>query len=96
MIVAPDKNGAASGRLYLDDGESINQDGKISEAHFGWDGKTLGLDDTFSYEGENMAAVRMKWVTLLGSNKEPVKYVQDKPWMEPWSVDVEIFEKVDG
>lgn len=43
-----------------------------------------------------MAVVRMKGVTLLGGNNGPVKYVLDKPLTEPWSVDVEIFEKVDG
>jgi alpha-glucosidase len=66
LIVAPGADGKAKGRLYLDDGESIEQDA-ISEMEFVFDGKALSVTGTFQYTGADPAnRFRLDKVVLLG------------------------------
>ncbi|KAK1779567.1 glycosyl hydrolases family 31-domain-containing protein [Copromyces sp. CBS 386.78] len=67
IIIAPDANGKASGRLYLDDGESLDSSGEESEIEFSWDGSLgsqgrLEARGTFGYETE----VKVVRVMVLG------------------------------
>ncbi|CCC05346.1 hypothetical protein SMACR_08660 [Sordaria macrospora] len=62
IIVAPDANGKASGKLYLDDGESLDSSGKESEIDFSWNGKRLEARGTFGYE----TGVKVVRVVVLG------------------------------
>ncbi|RYC56563.1 hypothetical protein CHU98_g9653 [Xylaria longipes] len=67
LVVAPGKDGKASGSLYLDDGDSLDVGGKYSEISFTWDGTTLKADGTFGYETD----VVVESVKILGG-EEPV------------------------
>ncbi|KAI0968937.1 glycosyl hydrolases family 31-domain-containing protein [Xylaria arbuscula] len=49
LIVAPGKDGNASGSLYLDDGDSLDVGSEFSDISFTWDGKTLKAEGTFGY-----------------------------------------------
>jgi alpha-glucosidase len=70
VLIAPDVDGNASGELYLDDGDSIEQNA-ISMISMSWSHNTLTVDGTFDYEpsdGESRAVVR---VTVLGVESAP-------------------------
>jgi alpha-glucosidase len=62
LIVAPGRDGKASGSLYLDDGDSIEQDG-ISEITFTYENGLLAVDGTFGYTAEEL---KISGVVLLG------------------------------
>ncbi|KAI1749329.1 glycosyl hydrolases family 31-domain-containing protein [Xylaria castorea] len=62
LVVAPGKDGKASGSLYLDDGDSLDVGGKFSDITFTWDGTTLKADGTFGYETD----VVVESVKILG------------------------------
>ncbi|KAF2020858.1 glycoside hydrolase family 31 protein [Aaosphaeria arxii CBS 175.79] len=88
VIVAPGQDGTATGRLYLDDGESIEQ-ASISEIEFSWDGSTFACTGTFGYNGNSGESVTVKQVTVLGQEKagstghfnpEKKEIVIDGPW----------------
>lgn len=69
-IVAPDADGKATGKLYLDDGESIEQMPQgTSDIEFSWDGKRFAVKGTFGYnlEGEGFKLTKL---ILLGQTKE--------------------------
>ena len=63
LLIAPDANGAASGRLYLDDGESL-QPTETSEISFAYSAanSTLTVGGTFGYQTAN----RFNNAVLLG------------------------------
>jgi alpha-glucosidase len=65
LIVAPDANGVATGRLYLDDGESVTPSA-TSEITFAYDAKakTLVVAGTFGYPTN----LKIDKVTVLGAN----------------------------
>lgn len=67
LLVAPDANGNASGILYLDDGESLVQNG-TSEISFTWDGSKIEMSGTFGYS----TPVGIQSVTIMGA--APQKY----------------------
>ncbi|KAI1272151.1 glycosyl hydrolases family 31-domain-containing protein [Xylaria sp. FL0933] len=67
LIVAPGKDGKASGSLYLDDGDSLDVADKYSDISFTWDGTTLKAEGTFGYNTD----VVVESVKILGG-EEPV------------------------
>jgi alpha-glucosidase len=70
-IVAPDADNKASGRLYLDDGESLEQKA-VSEIQFHWDGKKFSVSGTFDYKGDDgEGGFKLHSVVLLGQVKKP-------------------------
>ncbi|KAI0808705.1 glycosyl hydrolases family 31-domain-containing protein [Xylaria sp. FL0064] len=67
LIVAPGKDGKASGSLYLDDGDSLDVGSEYSDISFTWDGATLKAEGTFGYNTD----VVVESVKILGG-EEPV------------------------
>jgi alpha-glucosidase len=63
LWIAPNATNQASGTLYLDDGDSIEQDG-TSEISFSYDNGLFSMTGDFGYETE----VQVKNITLLGAN----------------------------
>jgi len=62
IIIAPSKNGTASGNLYLDDGDSLVQ-AATSYINFSYSGGVFYMTGTFGYS----AGVSITSVTVLGS-----------------------------
>lgn len=67
VVVAPGRDGMASGSLYLDDGDSLDVGSEFSDISFAWDGATLKVDGTFGYQTD----VVVESVKILGG-EEPV------------------------
>lgn len=88
LLVAPDKNGKATGSLYLDDGESLVQQG-TSEIEFKFDGKTISMDGKFEYSTK----LGVRSVTVLGSDAA-IKYELDEGLDGPWKHDIGSLKKV--
>lgn len=61
--IAPNASGQATGSLYLDDGDSIEQDG-VSEISFSFDNGRFSMTGDFGYATE----LQVKNITLLGAN----------------------------
>lgn len=77
LWIAPGDDGSAIGSLYLDDGESLVQDG-ISEIVLKFDGETIKTEGTFEFE----TRVGVKSVTILGD--QPQKYDLNKDLGGAW------------
>ncbi|KAF1835178.1 alpha/beta-glucosidase agdC [Decorospora gaudefroyi] len=77
LWVAPDADGNAEGSLYLDDGESLVQDG-TSEIRFSWDGLTLKMEGTFRFETKLV----LKSFSVLGDDVRTYRLDEglDGPW----------------
>ncbi|KAI0118233.1 glycosyl hydrolases family 31-domain-containing protein, partial [Nemania sp. FL0031] len=67
LVVAPGRDGKASGSLYLDDGDSVDVESNYSDINFIWDGKILKANGTFGYKTD----VVVESVKVLGG-EEPV------------------------
>ena len=67
VIIAPGLDGKATGSLYLDDGDSLVQQG-ITDINFYWDGKSLTSNGTYGYQGGSKrdAGVVVESVIILG------------------------------
>ncbi|ODA79223.1 hypothetical protein RJ55_04816 [Drechmeria coniospora] len=63
LLVALDAHGKASGELYLDDGVSIDQQGRYSLLTFTYGDGVLSIDGVFGYDGP---AILSK-ITLIGA-----------------------------
>ncbi|KAB2574162.1 putative alpha/beta-glucosidase agdC [Lasiodiplodia theobromae] len=63
LLIAPGLDGTASGRLYLDEGDAVEQPA-TSEIEFTYDGRTLGLSGTFGYD----SGVVISGVRVLGGS----------------------------
>ncbi|KAF2722967.1 glycoside hydrolase family 31 protein [Polychaeton citri CBS 116435] len=76
IVVAPGLDGKASGSLYLDDGESIEQ-AAVSEIDFTFDNGKLSITGSFDYD----AGVGIETITVLGqdskSDVEDAEYDED-------------------
>lgn len=70
VIVAPGADGTAKGRLYLDDGESIEQD-SISEIEFTWSNGKFASTGSFGYGGNSGESVTVGQVVVLGQQNAP-------------------------
>lgn len=81
LLVAPDADGKASGTLYLDDGESIEQAG-TSEITFTLEGNKIQMNGTFGYS----VSVAVKSITLYGD--EPKAYNVDLGLNGAWEYDI--------
>jgi alpha-glucosidase len=70
LLIAPDAEGNASGELYLDDGDSIEQE-SVSVISFSWSNNTLTVDGTFDYESSGDESRALARVSVLGVESEP-------------------------
>jgi alpha-glucosidase len=68
ILVAPGADGKATGRLYLDDGESLEQPA-ISEVAFSFDGGKFSATGSFGYAGAYGESVTVAKVVVLGQDK---------------------------
>lgn len=69
IIVAPDANGNAKGRLYLDDGESIEQP-NASEIEFSYENGKFTATGSFGYKALGEESVTVRNVLVLGQDSE--------------------------
>lgn len=74
ILIAPGLDGKASGSLYLDDGESLEQN-STAEIKFEYENGVFSLFGTFDY----LPAASIETVTLLGQTSQPhvTRAVQD-------------------
>lgn len=68
FIVAPDANGKAKGRLYIDEGEKIEQD-QVTELEMTYDNGELTVSGVFGYPGLNGDSIFLKQWKVLGQEK---------------------------
>jgi alpha-glucosidase len=68
ILVAPGADGKATGRLYLDDGESLEQPA-ISEVAFSFDGAKFSATGSFGYAGADGESVTVAKVVVLGQDR---------------------------
>lgn len=104
LIVAPDRDGKASGKLYLDDGDSIEQEA-TSEIEFKYENGVLEVSGSFDYTAED---ARVSAVKVLGSKKpgkapkygkkgKGKKKCKDDEWeYKKGVVTIEMDQKLDG
>lgn len=88
LLVAPENDGSASGSLYLDDGESLEQSG-TSEIKFTLSGSTLKAEGTFNFP----TVLQIKSVTIMG-NGDAQSYELNKSFDSGWVVDVGSLRKL--
>lgn len=88
LLVAPEKDGSATGNLYLDDGESLEQSG-TSEITFTLSGSTLKAEGTFKFP----TVLQIKSVTIMGSG-DAQSYELNKDFGGAWSVDLGSLKKL--
>jgi alpha-glucosidase len=66
IIIAPGADGKATGSLYIDDGESLVQDG-ITDVSFSYEDGKFAMDGTFEYN----AGVAIESIVVLGVKDKP-------------------------
>jgi alpha-glucosidase len=69
VLVAPDANGYAKGRLYLDEGERVDQP-DVSEIEFEYKDGKLSTTGSFGYGGNGDESVTVAEVVVLGQEQE--------------------------
>ncbi|KAF2116103.1 alpha-glucosidase precursor [Lophiotrema nucula] len=67
FLIAPDENGEATGRLYIDEGELIDQP-DITELELTWKDGKLSSTGTRDYNPSNGESVEFKQITVLGQD----------------------------
>lgn len=82
LLIAPEDDGSASGSLYLDDGESLEQTG-TSEIKFTLSGSTLKAEGTFAFP----TVLQIRSATVMGSGDAEL-YELKKSFDSGWSVDL--------
>jgi alpha-glucosidase len=66
ILIAPDADGKAQGELYLDDGDSIEQNA-ISLIEFSWADNVLSVSGKFDYKASaSVESITVARVTVLG------------------------------
>lgn len=88
LLVAPDHDGSASGALYLDDGESLEQSG-TSEIRFTLSGSILKAEGTFDFP----TVLQIESATVMGSG-EPRSFELNKGFHSGWSVNLGSLERL--
>ena len=88
LLIAPEDDGSASGTLYLDDGENLEQSG-TSEIRFTLAGMTLKAEGTFGFP----TTTQIRSVTIMGSD-DAATYDLNKGFDGGWSVDVGNLKKL--
>ncbi|OAL06291.1 hypothetical protein IQ06DRAFT_373589 [Phaeosphaeriaceae sp. SRC1lsM3a] len=68
VIVAPDKDGKASGTLYLDEGEKIDQPA-VSNIVFSYENGKFSVTGSFGYSGASGESVTVDSVLVLGQEQ---------------------------
>lgn len=68
LLVAPDMDGRAHGYLYIDDGESLEQDG-TSEIHFTYADGELSMNGTFDFLPARQMIVEQATVLGMGTSR---------------------------
>ncbi|KAL5417843.1 hypothetical protein PMIN03_001333 [Paraphaeosphaeria minitans] len=65
FIVAPDVDGKAKGRLYIDEGEKIEQE-KTTELDITWDNGLITVGGKWNYPGFNGQSIKIESFKVLG------------------------------
>lgn len=68
VLVAPDANGKASGTLYLDEGELIDQP-SVSNIEFSYENGKFSATGSFGYSGNSGESVTVESVLVLGQEQ---------------------------
>jgi alpha-glucosidase len=76
ILVAPDHDSKATGRLYLDDGESLEQ-ASTSEISFTFDNGKFSVSGDFGYGAKDGESVSVAKVVVLGQWKTPAMGTYD-------------------
>lgn len=66
IIIAPDSDGKASGSLYVDDGESLVQEG-VTDVEFRYEDGVFKMDGKFEYD----VGVAIESIVVLGQRDKP-------------------------
>ena len=82
LLIAPDANGDASGTLYLDDGESLEQT-ETSLIKFSFDGSNIKAEGNFGFP----TVLRVISVTVMGGDGSQT-YELDQGFDDAWEQDV--------
>lgn len=86
LVVAPGLNNSAMGRLYLDDGISLEQNG-TTYVEFVWDGSSITMGGTYDYD----AGVNMTGVYMLGQTSAPQAVTfQGQPVQTTWNSSTQV------
>ncbi|OJJ45732.1 hypothetical protein ASPZODRAFT_133597 [Penicilliopsis zonata CBS 506.65] len=72
LLIAPGLDGTATGSLYIDDGDSVEQAATL-EVRFNFNNGTLTMDGSFAYR----AGVKIEAVTLLGQVSAPRSHLSE-------------------
>jgi alpha-glucosidase len=88
LLIAPEDDGSASGTLYLDDGENLEQSG-TSEIKFTLAGSTLKAEGAFGFP----TTLQIRSVTIMGSD-DAATYDLNKGFDGGWTVNVGSLKKL--
>ncbi|KAF2744056.1 glycoside hydrolase family 31 protein [Sporormia fimetaria CBS 119925] len=69
ILIAPGRDGKAKGRLYVDDGESLEQNG-VTDLEFEWDGSQFTITGEAGLRSETGEEVKIARVVLMGQYKD--------------------------
>ena len=92
ILVAPAADGSASGRLYLDEGEKIEQPG-VSEIEFTFKGGKFSASGSFGYAGADGESITVAKVVVIGQSQAGATGTYDA---ETGAVEVQGPWKLDG
>ncbi|KAL7623189.1 hypothetical protein AAE478_006870 [Parahypoxylon ruwenzoriense] len=97
ILVPVGRDGRAAGTLYLDDGESVEQQGGTSEIRFEYADGVLAVDGTFGYVRDDLRVTKVTFLGVSGEGeggsgsrpaRDVVSVVVDSPLTETFTVEV--------